>query len=322
MTARISVIIPVYRSAEIIGDAIKSALAQSVPCKVIVVDDASSDGTVAAAWEAAGGSNAVTILEQSVNQGPAAARNRALSVAETEFVALLDADDRMAPGRLAAMLEYADKNSWDFVADDLYRISDWSNLDLAKRHWSDSDFGEMDLDLATFVRENMPAYSGQGRELGYIKPIMRLETLLTHNLIYDEGMRLGEDFDLYGRALADGVSFGLVDPQGYYAFNSPGSLSKRHCSGDLKAFWIASRALLRQPNLSDDARTMLKEHVMGAHKRWAWARLIEAKRNRDLLNAAATFVAPPPVIADLVGKVGTHFGGPREGRGGKRREVA
>jgi len=61
---------------------------------------------------------------------------------------------------------------------------------------------------------------------------------------------------------------------------------------------------------------------MGAHKRWAWARLIEAKRNRDLLNAAATFVAPPPVIADLVGKVGTHFGGPREGRGGKRREVA
>ncbi|MEO0786455.1 MAG: glycosyltransferase, partial [Pseudomonadota bacterium] len=48
MTARISVIIPVYRRADIVGDAIKSALDQTVPCDVIVVDDASQDGTVEA----------------------------------------------------------------------------------------------------------------------------------------------------------------------------------------------------------------------------------------------------------------------------------
>ncbi|MEL6663746.1 MAG: glycosyltransferase family 2 protein, partial [Pseudomonadota bacterium] len=201
MTARISVIIPVFRSADIVGDAIKSALDQTVPCDVVVVDDASGDGTVEAVRAAADGHSNVTLLEQSVNQGPAAARNRAISEAKTEFVALLDADDRMAPKRLELLLGQADANDWDFVADDLIRVSDWSKIDHERRHWSDKAFGEIELSLERFVHQNLPAYSGHGRELGYIKPIMRRSVLIEHDLRYNEAMRLGEDFDLYARAL-------------------------------------------------------------------------------------------------------------------------
>ncbi|MEM9739348.1 MAG: glycosyltransferase family 2 protein [Pseudomonadota bacterium] len=322
MTERISVIIPVYRSAEMIGDAIASALEQTIPCKVIVVDDASGDGTVAAARAAARGYDCVSILEQSVNQGPAAARNRAIAAADTEFVALLDADDRMSSGRLESMLTLADAHNWDFVADDLLHVTDWSRIEAATRHWSDTDFGEIKLDLAMFVRENMPAYSGAGRELGYIKPIMRRDTLCALDLRYDEGMRLGEDFDLYGRALVEGVSFGMVDPRGYYAFNTPGSLSKRHRADDLRAFWSASRTLYHSPGISDAARSLLKEHVLGAHTRWAWVRLIEAKHKRDPFDALGAFLAPPKVVADLLGHVGEHIRRGRRGASKERQRIA
>lgn len=321
VTARISVIIPVYRSADIVSHAISSALAQTVDCKVIVVDDASGDATVAAAREAANGNDRVTILEQAVNQGPAAARNRAIAAADTEFVALLDADDQMAPGRLGVLLAFADRNGWDFVADDLYRVSDWSRLEGLERHWSSQDFGEVEMDLEMFVRGNIPDFCRQGRELGFIKPIMRRETLLAKNLFYNESMRLGEDFDLYGRALAEGVSFGLVDPQGYYAFNSQGSLSKNHSSADLKAFWNSSRTLARRNDISKSARQMLRKHLVSTHKRWAWARLIEAKHNLDPLNAIGAFVAPAPVIADLFGKVGEHFLNHQQDEDGKKQGV-
>jgi len=315
VTARTSIIIPVFRGADMIGDAMASALSQTVACKVIVVDDASGDDTVEAARAAAGDHPDVLIMEQAVNQGPAAARNRAIASAGTEFVALLDADDRMAPGRISALQDLADEKNWDLVADDLLRVSDWDRLDEAARHWSDEDFGEIELSLERFVRENIRSHCGHGRELGYVKPLMRREALVRHDLSYNEAMRLGEDFDLYARALAEGLTFGLVDPLGYHALDRPGSLSKQHASADLKAHWESSRALFRRGDIPEDARAMLKKHMLLMHKKWAWVRLIEAKRQRNPLEALGAFMAPPPVIAELAQRVGEHLRGThRSGR--------
>ncbi|MEM1105056.1 MAG: glycosyltransferase family 2 protein [Pseudomonadota bacterium] len=309
MTARITVIIPAFRSAETVGAAVASALGQTVDCQVIIVDDASPDGTVAAAHAAAQGSPRVSILEQAENQGPAAARNRAIAAAETEFIALLDADDRMAPDRLEALMQYADSRNWDFVADDQWRVSDWGRVDAATRLWRDQPFGDLELTLEEFVLENLTRRCGRGRELGFIKPLMRREALLRHNLLYDETMRLGEDFDLYARALAAGLSFGLVDPLGYYAFNSKGSLSREHRAEDLKGLWRASKVLHRRSGLPRAAREALKAHALYTHGKWAWARLIEAKQNRDVVNAVGAFIAPPSVIGGLFRNIGHHVRG-------------
>lgn len=93
----ISLIIPAYNAEAFLGEAIRSALGQTVPPReIIVIDDGSTDGTAQAA-RSFGAS--VQLLRQA-NLGVAAARNRGIRAARSPWLALLDADDVMAPDRL------------------------------------------------------------------------------------------------------------------------------------------------------------------------------------------------------------------------------
>ena len=104
-TSRISAIIPVYNNEAFIAEAIDSVLAQEpCPCELIVIDDGSTDQT---AERVAEYGDRVRYIRQD-NQGPAAARNHGLREAKGDLVALLDADDLWAPGKLAAQLRYLD----------------------------------------------------------------------------------------------------------------------------------------------------------------------------------------------------------------------
>lgn len=88
-----SVVLPVYNKEATVGRAIDSVLAQSVlPEKVIVVDDGSLDGTtqVLDKYRDSGRFKIVRLPE---NQGVSEARNTGVRLAESEWVAFLDADD-------------------------------------------------------------------------------------------------------------------------------------------------------------------------------------------------------------------------------------
>jgi glycosyltransferase involved in cell wall biosynthesis len=99
MQTTISVIIPVYNGGRFLAEAIESVLAQDlVPNEILVVDDGSTDDSLAVAQ---GFEPRICIVSQS-NAGVAAARNTGLDHASGEFVAFLDADDLMLPRRLAA----------------------------------------------------------------------------------------------------------------------------------------------------------------------------------------------------------------------------
>jgi glycosyltransferase involved in cell wall biosynthesis len=96
--ARVAVIIPVYNGAETVGEAIASVLAQSFrDFELIVVDDGSTDATPA---ELARYATTIRVITQP-NGGISAARNAALRVSTSEFVALLDCDDAWEPAMLA-----------------------------------------------------------------------------------------------------------------------------------------------------------------------------------------------------------------------------
>ncbi|WP_051340749.1 glycosyltransferase [Azospirillum halopraeferens] len=100
-----TVIIPCFNAAPTLADAVASALAQrvgAVAVEVLVVDDASTDGSAAVAERLAATDPAVRLLRRPGNGGAAAARNAGLAAARGAYVAFLDADDRHAPGWLAA----------------------------------------------------------------------------------------------------------------------------------------------------------------------------------------------------------------------------
>ena len=97
--AMFSVVIPVYNRRALVGRAIRSVLTQQgVGFEVIVVDDASDDGTPERVREEFG--DAVKIVISAENSGVSAARNRGIAVAEGEWIALLDSDDEWLPNKL------------------------------------------------------------------------------------------------------------------------------------------------------------------------------------------------------------------------------
>jgi glycosyltransferase involved in cell wall biosynthesis len=97
----VSVIIPTYNRAYIVGQAIESVLAQTYPhVELIVIDDGSTDDTRAAVERY--GDRVRYVFQD--NAGLASGRNNGLSLAHGEFVAFQDSDDTWHPWKLEAQI--------------------------------------------------------------------------------------------------------------------------------------------------------------------------------------------------------------------------
>lgn len=102
----ITVVIPCYNYARYLGQAIESALGQSgVAMDVVVVDDASTDGSTDVAHSYAVKDSRIQLLVHSVNAGPVKTFNDGLAVARGEFLVRLDADDLLTPGSIGRSIE-------------------------------------------------------------------------------------------------------------------------------------------------------------------------------------------------------------------------
>jgi glycosyltransferase involved in cell wall biosynthesis len=101
--AQVSVVIPTYNGAPFIGDALRSVLGQTQPpAEIIVVDDASTDGTaeVVRRWSQRT-STPLRLISLAANSGgPARPLNVGIDAARHEFIAVLDQDDVFVPARL------------------------------------------------------------------------------------------------------------------------------------------------------------------------------------------------------------------------------
>jgi glycosyltransferase involved in cell wall biosynthesis len=101
MTPAASVVIATFDHARYVGAAIESALAQTLPgVEVVVVDDGSTDDTASVL---ARYGDRIRVVRQP-NRGLAAARNAGVALARGHAIAFLDADDVIAPGKLAAQV--------------------------------------------------------------------------------------------------------------------------------------------------------------------------------------------------------------------------
>ena len=103
MKPLVSILIPAYNAEKWVGAAIASALGQTWRQKeIIVVDDGSTDGTLAVVRQFE--SNEVRVVTQP-NQGAAAARNKAFSLSRGDYIQWLDADDLLSPDKVAHQMQ-------------------------------------------------------------------------------------------------------------------------------------------------------------------------------------------------------------------------
>lgn len=116
--ADITIVIPVHNRAEIVGRTLASVEAQTLrPLSVVLVDNASTDGTagVLREWAARPHGLDVRVVSETT-PGAAAARNRGLSEVCTEWTMFFDSDDTMRPDHCRRALEAAgdcDMVGWD-----------------------------------------------------------------------------------------------------------------------------------------------------------------------------------------------------------------
>lgn len=101
--ACVSVIIPCYRCIDTIERAVSSVADQTLlPAEVILVDDCSNDGTIAALYrvQASYPKDWIRVVALSENSGPGVARNAGWEVAMQPYIAFLDSDDSWHPQKI------------------------------------------------------------------------------------------------------------------------------------------------------------------------------------------------------------------------------
>ncbi len=111
----VSVIMPNYNGEKFLAETIESVLAQTYSdWELLIVDDCSTDGSVALIQGFAEKDARIRLFVQEKNSGAAAARNRALSEAQGKWIAFLDSDDIWLPEKLEKQLSFMTENGYAF----------------------------------------------------------------------------------------------------------------------------------------------------------------------------------------------------------------
>lgn len=103
----VSIIMPAHNSERTLSDAVESVLRQTYPdWELVIIDDASRDGTLALAHQLAASDPRFRILPLQQNVGVAEARNRGIEAATGQYLAFLDSDDLWLPHKLQVQIDF------------------------------------------------------------------------------------------------------------------------------------------------------------------------------------------------------------------------
>ena len=292
----VAVIIAAYNAAETIGKAITSALAQPETAEVVVVDDASVDGTSQAAYEAAGGDPRLAIIRNEQNLGPSASRNTAIRQSSAPFIAILDGDDFFLDGRFGAIFR---TNDWDFCADNIVFFADEPSIVGARAAFDGSGLTPRVLDLSAFIRGNIPNAKKPRGELGFLKPVMRRSFIEKHALTYEPSCRLGEDFVFYTEALIKEARY-LIRPEcGYAALVRPSSLSGQHSLYDLQVLHSLEKKLALNSDLLKSERRLLEQRCRSTRRRVHHREVLAIRRESGLIHGLLAALMRPTSVLDI-----------------------
>jgi glycosyltransferase involved in cell wall biosynthesis len=249
MKPLVSILIPAYNAEPWIPDAIKSAIRQTWPHKeIIVVDDGSTDGTLAVASKFT--RNGVTVTSQK-NRGASAARNHAYSLCRGDYIQWHDADDVLAPDKISRQLEFAQasKNPFLLLSAEwgrfLYRIQNAKFIPSAL--WQDLAPIEWLLRKMTLNVWMQPGSWLVSRELSEAAGP------------WDERLSFDDDGEYFCRVIlkSQGVPF-VPGAKTFYRATGPGSLSTVDNSDKkLESAWLSTRLhihYLRQLEMSERTR--------------------------------------------------------------------
>ncbi|WEZ85287.1 glycosyltransferase family 2 protein (plasmid) [Rhizobium sp. 32-5/1] len=292
----VCVVIAAKNAGDTIARAIRSSLNQVETTEVLVIDDGSSDGTAKISRGADDGTGRLRVLSFETNRGPAAARNHAIAQSKSPIIAILDADDFFFPDRLKNLLAQKD---WDFIADNIAFVDEEKAAD-AHLRLDAFPPAPRKLTLSEFIQGNISKRGVRRGEIGFLKPLMRRSFLDRHDLRYRDELRLGEDYDLYARALTKGAHYKIIHSCGYGAVVRGNSLSGSHRTIDLKRLFEADKAMLAQGGLAPEVRKLISQHERHIRGRYELREFLDIKSEAGSMAALGHVARRPIAIPAIV----------------------
>ncbi len=296
----VSVIIANYNNADFIEQAITSALSQDVASiEVIVVDDNSSDDSVGlVSGIMAREGERVRLAVHAAQRGPGAARNTAIAMARGRWLAILDSDDVMRPGRLSALIGQATAHGADIVADDLTVFYSDGHKP-SHRHLAGKfkDFNRS-ISAVEFIQANN--FFSPLPSLGYLKPVWRADRAKAVGATYNPSLPIGEDYDFLLRLLLGGLTFMIVPTSGYFYRRHPNSTSYRTNAAALESLMDAN-LLMESEQRTEGMRLQRALRLRGESIRegMAFDALVSALKSRSLMRGLQAVARCPKALVHL-----------------------
>jgi glycosyltransferase involved in cell wall biosynthesis len=261
----VSVVIPTHDRRDLAMSTIRSALGQrGVDVEVIVVDDASSDGTDEAVRSLS--EPGVRLVRHDRRSGVAAARNTGIAAAHAEWIALLDDDDLWAPNKVRSQLDAADAAGSDWIYAGVVEI------DGDGRYLGGAPPPSPDALVATIAKRNlMPAGCSN---------VMIRSRLLVRTGGFEPRLRHLADWDLWLRLVRHAIPGCVSEPLVAYRLHP-------------------AQASMDTTDMLDEARMLEDRH--GADRasilRWlAWSSLRQGQR-RDAIRAYTSAAVAGDVLS-------------------------
>jgi glycosyltransferase involved in cell wall biosynthesis len=254
---RVSVIVPTYKTADLIAACLDSVFAQTyADFEVVLVNDGSPDTPELERvlrpyldrYNKDRSNERIVYLKQ-VNKRAAAARNTAIRQARGEFVAFLDSDDTWYPQHLAAQMQLiADDPSLDLVYANALLMGDPPHertfMSVCPSH------GRATFDALIVERCQIP-----------ISTVVARKRTLTDAGLFDEGLGRCDDYDMWVRAAFKGARIGYSRTvQARLFVGRPGSLGASELRM-VEAYWAILEKCKRTLPLQNSERALVEKRA-------------------------------------------------------------
>lgn len=217
--ATLSVVVPCYNEQATLGSCIQGLLEiqdANLTLEIIVVDDGSSDDSIAVAQALCAGHQEVRLLEHEKNMGKGAALRTGFAQATGDFVAVQDADLEYDPQDLKRLLEPLRGGVADvvfgsrFLSHGAHRVLYFwhslgnSFLTLISNIFTDLNLTDMESCYKVFRREIIQSFEIEENRFG-VEPEVVAKVAQMRVRIYEMGI------SYHGRTYAEGKKIGARD---------------------------------------------------------------------------------------------------------------
>lgn len=255
--APVAVIIACYNSDAYIGEAVESCLRQTRPPEqIIVVDDASTDGSVPVLAEYANAGK-IQLVRNETNLGRCRSLDRALGLVTAKYVAILDADDLALPERFERQVQFMEAHPRVGCSSSFVHYINAQGVKIAH--------GILDL----LSERDFQRYLQTGETIGLYCPavMLRAEVIKHPALRFRPQFWPASDIDLWNRIAEAGWQI-LVQPEMLTAYrvHTGSAISSNTRHSRIQYDWVRACLHARRRGVPEPT----SEEFLAARNRLPW----------------------------------------------------